>query len=155
MFQGKVRVRACGLLIEQNKILLLKHDGLGPDGHLWLPAGGGVEFGQSAEETVVREYLEETGLNIEIVKYLFANEHIDEKHHAVELFFLVKRLSGELRLGSDPELKEQILTDIHFFSDSDIRQLAKSNVHSIFTEATDLEHLVSLRGYFKFTNSDN
>ena len=46
-FQGKVRVRACGILIENQRILLVKHRGLGAQGYFWSPPGGGMEFGEN------------------------------------------------------------------------------------------------------------
>ena len=55
-----------GLLIKDDKILLIKKK-TGPyDGLLDLP-GGSFEFGEKPEETLKREFLEETGL--ELVDY--------------------------------------------------------------------------------------
>lgn len=85
-FGGKVRVRVGGILIEDNKILLLKHEGVGKMEYLWSPPGGGMEFGENAEENLKREFLEETGLNIRVDEMLFMNEFINYKIHAIELF---------------------------------------------------------------------
>ena len=106
-FIGKVRVRVCGILEEEGKILLLKHQPFGPAGYLWLPPGGGVEFGDTLEETLRREFLEETHLNIEIEKYLFSNEFITNQLHALEHFYLVKRISGQLKLGKRSRIKRK------------------------------------------------
>lgn len=154
MYQGKVRVRGCGLLIERDSVLLLKHEGLGADGALWSPPGGGVEFGQDARATVQREFREETGIEVIVGPFLFANEHIDSKHHALELFFQVTRLSGDIKLGEDPELKTQILTDIRFLNMLEIRQLPATSVHSMFSRIENLNELLELQGYYKFANSD-
>ena len=115
MYEGKVRVRAVGLLFEDDRVLLLKHQGLGPEGYLWSPPGGGVDFGMSAADTLKKEFLEETSLEVEVGAFLFVNEHLDERHHAIELFFEVHRLSGAPTLGSDPESETQILTEIGLF----------------------------------------
>ena len=50
------------------------------------------------------------------------NEHISDNLHALELFFKVKRLSGDLCLGSDPELgtNAQMMVDIKFWSKEEI-----------------------------------
>ena len=72
--EGKVRVRVCGILHENGKILLLKHESIGPAGYLWSPPGGGVEFGESLVETLEKEFLEETNLSIKVGNYLFTNE---------------------------------------------------------------------------------
>lgn len=150
MYSGKVRVRAVGLLIENDKVLLLRHEGLGPAGHLWSPPGGGVDFGIDARETLKKEFLEETHLEVEIGSFLCINEHVDQRHHAVELFFQVKRLAGTLRLGHDPEQTEQILSDIRFFSAADIRQLPPETVHSLFTRIEHLQDMLEWSGYYKF-----
>ncbi len=150
MYQGKVRVRAVGILIEADKLLLLKHEGLGPAGHLWSPPGGGVDFGVDAETTLRKEFAEETHLEITVQQFLFVNEHVDDRHHAIELFFEVKRVSGEVKLGQDPEVKQQILSEIAFLSWDEIRQMPPSAVHSVFSRIAHLEDMRKLRGYYKF-----
>ena len=56
----------CGIVIKDGKILMnLRNDPHNPDYHrTWEFPGGGVEFGESPEENVVREVLEETGLKV-------------------------------------------------------------------------------------------
>lgn len=150
MFGGKVRVRAVGLLVENDRILLLKHQGIGSKGYLWSPPGGGVDFGQSAEETVIREFREETGLEVSIEKFLFVNEHRDEEHHAIELFFEVRRVSGTATLGTDPEINEQILTDFGYFTAEELRLMPALTVHSILSKIDHLDDALKLSGYYKF-----
>ena len=155
MFSEKVRVRACGIYMEKGKILLLKHEGIGPNGYLWLPPGGGVEFGEPLEVAVSREFLEETGLVVDTRDLLFVNEHIDNQHHALEFFFDVTFLDGEIILGKDPELEQQMISDIGFFSMKEIRQFPVQSVHSLFGHISELKEVYDLTGYFKFENSEN
>src|SRR3990167_297809 len=49
---------ATGYLVRDGKTLLLKHKKLG----MWLPPGGHLEEGETTDEGVLREGLEETGL---------------------------------------------------------------------------------------------
>ena len=44
MYGNRVRVRVCGILIQEDKILLINHKGVGEKGSLWAPPGGGLEF---------------------------------------------------------------------------------------------------------------
>ncbi len=70
---------------------------------VWMPPGGGLEFGETLEDCLKREFREETGAEIEVGEFLFLNELIDDPYHAVELFYRVRQTGGEIRLGSDPE----------------------------------------------------
>jgi len=51
---------------KKNEILMVKHKRFG----LWMPPGGQLEEGEAPHEAVVREILEETGLQAEIIPML-------------------------------------------------------------------------------------
>lgn len=153
-FSQKVRVRACGLLEENNSILLLKHNQIGAKGFLWSPPGGGVEFGDNSEETLIREFQEETGLKINISEFLFVNEYIDNRFHAIELFYSVKRVGGVLKLGNDPELAEnkQILDDARFITYNDIDAMDRATLHNAFSYFDEPRDIFKIRGHINFIN---
>lgn len=152
IFSGRVRPRACGILVEDERILLIKHDGIGSSGHLWAPPGGGIDFGFSAEETVEKEFLEETGLNTKASRYMFTNEYRDCRHHAIELFFEMRRISGKSKLGFDPELPtdHQILTELRWFTWEEVKQLAPSNLHNSFHGLYHPSQITDLNGFSYF-----
>lgn len=132
-FQGKVRIRICGVLMENNRLLLVKHRGLGTSGFFWSPPGGGLEFGESHSLALVREMKEETGLDVLACEFLTFHEHIDQRFHALELFFRVVRTGGELLLGTEPESDGQtgpVLEEIAWLSKSEIERLPAGTVHS-------------------------
>lgn len=153
-FQHKVRVRVCGLLIENDRILLLKHEGIGKAGFLWSPPGGGVQFDESAKDALIREFKEEVNLIIKVEKYLFTNEYMDDRHHAIELFFHVSSSSKKPTIGHDPELSgaEQIITDVQFFSQPNLNKISSENKHSIFDHANQISALLELKGFYFFNN---
>ena len=91
LYEHKVRVRVCGILVEGSKMLLLKHEGVGSSGFIWSPPGGGLEFDQNAHSTLVKEFKEETDLTIEVGDFLFVNEYKDDRFHAIELFFFSEK----------------------------------------------------------------
>lgn len=63
-YKTHTHIGVYGLVIEDNKILLIKKK-TGPyDGKLDLP-GGSFEFGETPEETLIREFKEETNLELE------------------------------------------------------------------------------------------
>lgn len=122
---GRLRVRVCGILVEQDKMLLVQLRSPVTDSLIWMPPGGGVERGESLQQTLIREFKEETGLAIAVGKLLYLNEFIEEPFHAIEFYFRVSKISGNPKLGSDPEFSEhgQILKDLKFFSHAEIQQL--------------------------------
>lgn len=150
-FGNKVRIRVCGILIEDNKILLVNHRGLNTSNQFWSPPGGGLEFGESAPQSLCREFAEETGYKIEVNQFLFVNEYISNNLHAVELFFEVKAISCNLAIGADPELATQIIQEVKFMSMNEISLLVTSQVHSIFHKCKNLEDIWLMKG--KFINS--
>src|SRR3954468_14098393 len=102
IYGNKVRVRACGLCWKDDRLLMINHKSITPT-NFWAPPGGGVEFGQSLEETLKKEFLEETGLHIMPGKFLFGCEYILNPIHSVELFYEVMIHGGTLKTGYDPE----------------------------------------------------
>jgi len=153
-YGGTVRVRAVGVLVENDSILMVKHAGLGHQGYLWIPPGGGVELGASLEDTVIREFEEETGLEISVTEFLFVNEFIDNGLHAIEIFFRVKRLGGKLKVGTDPELSvgNQIIKEVKFLNIQDLQNEGREKVHSRFCDLSSLEELNVSKGVFNFKN---
>ncbi|WMN11359.1 NUDIX hydrolase [Marivirga salinae] len=153
-FGGKVRVRVGGILIEKNKILLLKHEGVGKKEFLWSPPGGGMEFGENAEENLKREFFEETGLNILVQELLFVNEFMNDKIHAIEFFFKVEKTGGILKLGNDPEMgNQQILSDLAFFDENKLINTENDYLHNMFIGINKPQEVLNLKGYFKFVNN--
>jgi 8-oxo-dGTP diphosphatase len=142
-FQGKVRLRACGLLLENQKILLVKHRKLGRHGYFWSPPGGGVEFGESIQEAVVREFREEAGLVVQSKGFAGYHEHMDPRFHAIELFFFVSRVSGEISLGTEPEGNESgpVLEDLGWFSHEHLSHLPEGSFHSICLPVLQKQYL--------------
>lgn len=59
--------------------------------HPWGLPGGNLDYNESPEETTVREMLEETGLNIEIERFLFVKTWTPDR---VGLYYLCRIESG-------------------------------------------------------------
>ena len=70
----KLNVRATGIIIHNNKVLL--HKNINEDHYALL--GGRVEIGEDSENAVKREIKEELGKDIEIKKYLSTIENFFE-----------------------------------------------------------------------------
>ncbi|TAH26310.1 MAG: NUDIX hydrolase [Cytophagales bacterium] len=135
-FGNRVRLRPCGIVIEDNSILLIKHIALNKEGVFWSPPGGGLKFGEAIDDCIQREFLEETGLKIAVKKFLGIYEYLQLPLHAVELFYECQRLEGEPLLGIDPELKkeEQIIQEVRFIHFDELSTFDKKIVHPFLHE---------------------
>lgn len=56
----KLEFAVAGYLIKNRKILLIHHKKL----NMWLPPGGHVDEGETPDETLLREFKEELGINV-------------------------------------------------------------------------------------------
>lgn len=133
VYGHRVRLRACGLLFRCNTVLLARHKGVGPLGYLWVPPGGGVDFGETVAATLKREFIEETGLQVQPGPFISFHEYLGGTLHAVELFFEVFEQSGQMAMGQDPELGEgaQMITDLQFMDAAAIEQWPREAVHAV------------------------
>lgn len=149
VFGHTLRLRISGICLQGDSILLVKHHSIGEKGILWAPPGGGLHYGETIEETLKREFQEETGLQVEMLQPLLINEYMELPLHAIELFFLVKHVGGELKKGSDPELQpeNQIIQEVAFVSFSEILSQDPAIFHSLFRNHNSAEHFVNFLGY--------
>ncbi|MBC8111399.1 MAG: NUDIX hydrolase [Verrucomicrobia bacterium] len=148
-YGNKVRVRVCGICVEEDKVVMVKHVGLGESGVFWCPPGGGLAFGESVSECLVREFLEETGLHIIVGKFLFAGELLAPPLHAVELFFEVKVVSGNLQTGHDPELAG-VIAEVAWLNESQIREIPLGQIHRLFHHFQNLSDFLHKPEQFIF-----
>lgn len=153
-FGNKIRVRVCALCFSGDNLLLIAHRGLTEVGYFIAPPGGGIAFGESAEQALYREMEEETGLQICHPNFLFVHEFIGPLLHAIELFFSVEIAGGTLKTGTDPEMDKdsQIIERVQFMSPQQISAETGGQFHQIFYHCQHPKELLSWRGYFKFDN---
>jgi 8-oxo-dGTP diphosphatase len=104
LYSKKIRIRTAGLIIENGKLLLISHKKNGKE--YWLVPGGGVDFGESSHQALVREMKEELSIDVEPGDLLFTADSIEKKgkRHILNLFFSCRRCGGVLSLGKDPRL---------------------------------------------------
>ena len=105
---------SCHALVRNGDQILLVERGRPPfQGYYGLP-GGGMELGETVEEAVVREVAEETGLRVEISRFLgYANAiERDEagrvRYHYLILYFETRVCGGTLQAADDAAAAEWV-----------------------------------------------
>ena len=105
---------ASGVIIENDKMLLQKRS----DDGTWAFHGGGLEFGETFEDALKREFKEELGINVlEYImvapysgKELFNIYPNGDQVYPVGVFYLVTKYNGEIK----PDMDE--VSEVKWFS---------------------------------------
>ncbi|MFD2203028.1 NUDIX domain-containing protein [Shivajiella indica] len=153
-FGGRLRTRVNGILIKDDKILMIKHK-MSADRFFWNVPGGGMKYGFSVDQNLEREFSEETGLKIKVKKFICAHEFLEPPLHAIELFFEVEQMGGELKMGIDPELHEsmQLITEIGYLNLENLNLIKNEEKHPLFWGIKSLNDVGKWIGYFNFENN--
>ncbi len=75
----RIRVIAVGLLVREGWVLAEEYEGGDGGGRFLRAPGGGVEFGETAEQTIHREFAEELDATLESAHLLGVTENIFER----------------------------------------------------------------------------
>ena len=97
----KQKISVGGMLVKDGKVLVVRRSNVEEvlSGYYELP-GGKVDFGDHPEETVIREFKEEVGLDITITRLLKVFTYVINYKHTVELVYVVSG-EGKVRLSSE------------------------------------------------------
>ncbi len=110
-------IAGVGVMIQDGEKYLLIKRAANPDKGLWSVPGGLVEVGERIEDAAVREALEETCLDVELVKRLGVVDKIeyDDKgevyYHFVIIQYLAVVKGGEMRPMDDALEAEWVTLD--------------------------------------------
>lgn len=91
-----------GVILKNNRILLIKRRNL-PFKDKWAFPGGFVGYGEKTEDAVIREVLEETGLETKIndLVGVYSDPDRDPRGHTVSVVYLLDVCGGCLSGGGD------------------------------------------------------
>lgn len=124
---NNIRV-GCSVLIKSNNKLLLGIRNKEPNKGLIITPGGGVELFENMIDTVKREIMEETGLEITNIKQLKTYEIINKPdEHRIIIYWSADYDKNSIHSASD-------LTNAKFYSKTEIQELDKLGKLSSITK---------------------
>jgi 8-oxo-dGTP diphosphatase len=102
MSKQHTSVRAYGVLIDEGRVALVRSSNPKHTPSLWWLPGGGIDFGEAPEDTLIREFFEETGLQVHQPQLLDVTSDVrhrdnGDRIHTVRILFTVTLSGGELR----------------------------------------------------------
>lgn len=145
------KIQLCsGLLIRDERLLLVRCVYDGQPLPLWVLPGGRQEIGESIEEAVSREFVEETSLRVRALSLAYVSESIDPTigYHVVNCTFFVEEIGGP----GQPQSRDPAVVDVRFVPVAGAAELLEADVLAIPVSA-------ALRGdlgrrYFSFRPQD-
>lgn len=100
MAEQRINAVALGVVLKDRHVLLQRLSPRLIESRPFHPIGGFIEFGEQAADAVVREYREELGRRVDVLRLLTHYEHLAEfdarSIHEISLIF-------ELRFAADDE----------------------------------------------------
>jgi ADP-ribose pyrophosphatase YjhB (NUDIX family) len=96
-----------GIIIHDNKILMIRNKS---NGKFFFP-GGGVNLGETLSDALKREVFEETGIKIEVEKFLHFKEQFfywdpgNEAYHMFNFFYICRPVT--FRLINDDQVDDE------------------------------------------------
>lgn len=87
-------VRVYGILKDEHKRILVSDEYIKGKFYTKFP-GGGLEFGEGTKECVVREFKEETGLDVEVTEHIYTTDFyqpsaFNPNHQIISIYYYVK-----------------------------------------------------------------
>lgn len=128
--KSELRVGSCAVIFDETRerILLTRRK----DNGQWCLPGGGMHPGESAEETCIRETLEETGLDVRPTRLIGVYSSPDvvveygdgNRWQLVSMSFEAEIISGQLGLSDET-------TDFGYFTRDEIERLDVMQNHIV------------------------
>ena len=115
----------CGILSQSGKILLQKR----ADKGTWGLPGGALELGESALEALVREFYEETGVEVRVEKLLNVYTKYSDSYpngDEAQVLTILYLVSSETSISINFFTSDETL-EFGFFDHSDIQNIAIVN----------------------------
>ena len=123
-----IRIRAAGILVKDGQILLVRHEK--NEKSYWLIPGGGVDFGESVEDALIREYQEEVGLPIHVGPLVLVHDSIPSNKHrqVLNLYFTVTADHTNIKVTQDAVLRDAAFYPLSEFGSMPVNPDVKKEI---------------------------
>ena len=99
---NEVKVAVKGVLVKGDKMLVVQRSYQDQTGAgTWENVGGVMEFGETFEQALVREFKEEVGLSVEVDRLLYAVTFLTRPTRQIVLLTFLCRTNDEVVVLSD------------------------------------------------------
>lgn len=127
MFRPKFRASVAALIFnEQGQVLLFKHTYRKFE---WGIPAGGLEYGEQPDKAILREFFEETGMQIEIERLLLAESSREDRN--ISIIYLCRIVGGSFQESNEiSEMKYFDVNDLPrmLFAEKDLIRWASNNL---------------------------
>ena len=115
-------------MVREGQILHVRHEKNGKS--YWLIPGGGVDFGESVEEALIREFREEVGLPIKVGPLVLAHDSIPPNRHrqVLNLYFLVSADHFDIKVTPDAVLRDAAFYSLEEFPGMTVNPDVKAEI---------------------------
>ena len=96
------KITVDGIIIKDDKIILIKRKYEPYKNSCALP-GGYIEYNEKAEDAIIREIFEETGIKTKINKLIgvYSDPKRDPRGHTISIIYELKIINGKIKSGDD------------------------------------------------------
>ncbi|MBQ8325855.1 MAG: NUDIX hydrolase [Lachnospiraceae bacterium] len=124
-----------GVVIREDKVLLARHTYGGGEGKLIIP-GGYVNFGETPQEALVREYIEETQIKVKPTNIIGVRFNMHDWYIA----FRAEYISGEACSDNDENSEVLWIAIDEALSRNDVPELTKKLIQSAISKESGLTY---------------